>query len=85
VRQWVISVAKRLRCVLTDRPAAVRAVRVEHLVPVVERLRLAGKAVRAKAYEILGAWLRRRLSGNNIALGRHDFEWINGFDERFVG
>ena len=85
VRQWMISVPKRLRCVLTDRPAAVRAGRVKRLVPVVERLRLAGKAVRAKAYEIVGAWPRRRLSGNNIALARHDFEWINGFDERFVG
>jgi hypothetical protein len=29
--------------------------------------------------------MRPRLSGNNIALWRHDFERVNGFDEEFIG
>ena len=63
----------------------VRAGRVSSLIRSAERLRVAGKAARAKAYE----WLRvpglPRLSGNNIALWRSDMERVNGFDERFVG
>jgi len=50
-----------------------------------ERIRLIGKATRAKVYEMARVPMRPRLSGNNIALWRRDFEWINGFDERFVG
>jgi glycosyltransferase involved in cell wall biosynthesis len=77
----------RLDAVTTDRVdvATIRGGCVERLVPAVERLRLAGKAVRAKAYEVVAARMRPRLSGNNIAVWRHDFERINGFDERFIG
>jgi GT2 family glycosyltransferase len=50
-----------------------------------ERLRIWSKAGRAKGYEGLGLRLRPRLSGNNIAVWRDDFERVNGFDERFVG
>ena len=55
------------------------------LVPPLERVRLAGKAARAKLYEWLRVPMRPRLSGNNIAVWRRDLERINGFDERFVG
>ncbi len=54
-------------------------------VPLGERVRLLGKATRAKVYELARLPMRPRLSGNNIALWRRDFERINGFDERFVG
>jgi len=63
----------------------IRSRRFGRLVPVGERLRLVGKAMRAKAYEASGVPMRPRLSGNNIALWRSDFERVNGFDERFVG
>jgi hypothetical protein len=43
------------------------------------------KAWRAKAYQLLRMSMRPRLSGNNIAMWRADYERINGFDERFVG
>lgn len=65
--------------------SAVRSGRVWRLVPLGERLRLVGKAIRAKGYELGRVPMRPRLSGNNIGLSRHDFERINGFDEQFVG
>ena len=55
------------------------------LVPRHERWRIRGKAVRAKGYEWLRVPMRPRLSGNNIAVWRSDFERVNGFDEQFVG
>lgn len=64
---------------------AVRQGRFERWASVGERRRIFLKAVRAKAYEIGRVRMRPRLSANNIALWRHDFERINGFDERFVG
>jgi glycosyltransferase involved in cell wall biosynthesis len=53
--------------------------------PPEERRRLRLKAARAKFYEILRVPMRPRLTGNNIALWRTDFERVNGFDERFIG
>jgi GT2 family glycosyltransferase len=50
-----------------------------------ERRRRLLKGLRAKAYETLRISMRPRLTGNNIALFRQDFERINGFDEQFVG
>ncbi len=55
------------------------------LVPRAERRRMRGKAVRAKLYEWARLSMLPRLSGNNIALWRSDFERVNGFDEQFVG
>ena len=55
------------------------------LVPRGEARRMIGKGLRAKAYEWLRLPMRPRLSGNNIALWRTDFEAVNGFDEQFVG
>lgn len=63
----------------------IREGRVERLVPGREMRRILGKAVRAKAYQWLGLTMLPRLSGNNIAVWRHDFLRVNGFDERFVG
>jgi GT2 family glycosyltransferase len=53
--------------------------------PPEEKRRLRLKAMRAKFYQVLRVPMRPRLTGNNIALWRSDFERVNGFDERFVG
>lgn len=58
---------------------------VDRLVRGEERRRMFWKGVRAAGYSLLRVPMRPRLSGNNIALWRSDFESINGFDERFVG
>lgn len=58
---------------------------VTALVPRSEVRRMWIKALRAQAYQLLRVSMRPRLSGNNIALWRADYERINGFDERFVG
>jgi glycosyltransferase involved in cell wall biosynthesis len=58
---------------------------VGSLVPRSEARRIGWKALRARFYELARVSMRPRLSGNNIALWRSDFERINGFDERFVG
>lgn len=58
---------------------------VPRLVSRRERRRMLGKAVRAMWYSACRVPMRPRLSGNNIALWRTDFERINGFDEEFVG
>ena len=63
----------------------VRRGTVTALVPRGERLRIRIKAIRAQAYQLLRMPMRPRLSGNNIALWRADYERINGFDEQFVG
>jgi glycosyltransferase involved in cell wall biosynthesis len=55
------------------------------LVPRSEVRRIRIKALRAQAYQLLRMRMRPRLSGNNIALWRTDYEHINGFDEQFVG
>lgn len=55
------------------------------LAPPAEARRIRGKAVRAKIYQWLRAPMRPRLTGNNIALWRCDFERVNGFDEQFIG
>jgi glycosyltransferase involved in cell wall biosynthesis len=54
-------------------------------VPRGESGRMRIKAWRAKAYEWLRISMRPRLSGNNIAIWRADYERVNGFDEQFVG
>lgn len=66
-------------------PESIREGRLRWAVPIGERLRLVGKAARAKAYELARIRMRPRLSGNNIAVWRRDLERINGFDEQFVG
>jgi glycosyltransferase involved in cell wall biosynthesis len=58
---------------------------VEAWVSPAERQRLRQKARWAKVYQALRVPMRPRLTGNNIALWRADFERVNGFDERFVG
>ena len=58
---------------------------VSRFVPRAEAWRLRLKGLRAKAYEWARVPMRPRLSGNNIAMWRDDFERINGFDEGFVG
>jgi glycosyltransferase involved in cell wall biosynthesis len=79
-------------CVRLDEPTSERIDEVtilngghERLVPRSERRRMRHKGIRAKAYEWLRMPMRPRLSGNNIALWRDDYEAINGFDEQFVG
>lgn len=57
----------------------------ERLVPRAEISRMRHKGIRAKLYEWLRVPMRPRLSGNNIAVWRDDFERVNGFDEGFVG
>jgi hypothetical protein len=63
----------------------VRSGKVSTLVPLSEKWRISRKAIRAKLYEWAHVSMRPRLTGNNIALWRKDFERVNGFDERFVG
>lgn len=58
---------------------------VARFVPRAEAWRIRLKGLRAKAYEWTRMPMRPRLSGNNIALWRDDFERVNGFDEGFVG
>lgn len=79
-------------CVRLDQPtserideATIRGGGHERLVPRSERARMWHKGIRAKAYEWLRLPMRPRLSGNNIALWRDDYEAINGFDEQFIG
>ena len=54
-------------------------------VPPREKRRLARKAFRARLYN----WIRHptcpRLKGGNIAMGREDYERVNGYDENFMG
>ena len=54
-------------------------------VPLGEVRRIRAKAVRAKVYQWLRVPMRPRVTGNNIALWRCDFERVNGFDEQFIG
>jgi glycosyltransferase involved in cell wall biosynthesis len=63
----------------------IRRGEIDSLIPLREKSRIRRKAIRAKLYEWGRVAMRPRLSGNNIALWRKDFERINGFDERFVG
>lgn len=58
---------------------------VTRLVHRSEAQRMWLKGLRAKAYQWAHVPMRPRLSGNNIALWRDDYERINGFDEQFVG
>ncbi len=58
---------------------------ITRLVPRAEKRRMLFKGLRAKAYQWARLPMRPRLSGNNIALWREDYERINGFDEQFVG
>ena len=50
-----------------------------------ERRRMFWKSVRASCYSACRVPMRPRLSGNNIALWRSDFDRVNGFDEQFIG
>ena len=90
--------ARRQRCVvgsdclrLGERESArvdvevIRNGNVGALVSYRESMRIGGKALRAKFGEWFQVPMRPRLTGNNIAMWRSDFERINGFDERFVG
>jgi len=58
---------------------------ISRLVPRSEAWRIRLKGLRGKAYEWARVPMRPRLSGNNIAVWRDDFERVNGFDECFVG
>ena len=58
---------------------------IERFVPRSESRRIRLKGLRAKAYQWAHVPMRPRLSGNNIALWRDDYEQINGFDEQFIG
>jgi glycosyltransferase involved in cell wall biosynthesis len=86
--EWVIS----SDCIKLDEEASgrvdvdmVRRGKVSALIPLSEKWRISRKAIRAKLYEWARVSMRPRLTGNNIALWRKDFERVNGFDERFVG
>ncbi len=50
-----------------------------------ERRRIMGKAVRGWCYHLAGCKMLPRLTGNNIAIWRSDYERVNGFDENYVG
>ena len=65
--------------------SAIRDWTIDMLISNAERRRMFWKAVRAAGYSWMRMPMRPRLSGNNIALWRSDFERVNGFDERFVG
>jgi GT2 family glycosyltransferase len=65
--------------------AAIHGGDVARFVPRGEAWRIRLKGLRAKAYEWARVPMRPRLSGNNIAVWRDDFERVNGFDEGFVG
>jgi glycosyltransferase involved in cell wall biosynthesis len=65
--------------------AAIHGWTIDGLVSGGERRRMFWKAVRAAGYSWMRAPMRPRLSGNNIAMWRSDFERVNGFDEQFVG
>lgn len=54
-------------------------------VPWRERWRLQSKALRGLFYGWLRLPMRPRVSGNNMAMWRDDFEFVNGFDENYVG
>ena len=64
---------------------AVRRWTIDRLISRTERRRICWKAVRAACYSWMRVPMRPRLSGNNIALWRSDFERVNGFDEQFIG
>lgn len=59
--------------------------RLSSLVEKDESKRIRNKAIRALIYSYLPFPMLPRLTGNNIALWRNDFDTINGFDENFVG
>lgn len=65
--------------------AALRSGHFPQRLPAGEVARLLLKGLRAKAYEACRTSMRPRLSGNNIALWRSDYERVNGFDEQYVG
>lgn len=50
-----------------------------------ERLRILQRWIKDEFYSALGHPMRPKLIGCNIAIWRHDFERVNGFDEQFVG
>ena len=79
-------------CARLDRATSARVDRetirggtIASLIPPGEARKLRWKAMRAKLYEWGHIPMRPRLTGNNIALWKSDFERINGFDESFVG
>lgn len=79
-------------CMRLDQPASERITAdivlsgdLMALVPRDEVRRIRLKGLRARAYQWLRMPMRPRLSGNNIAIWRTDYERINGFDEQFVG
>jgi glycosyltransferase involved in cell wall biosynthesis len=85
---WIVGGdCMRLDAATSERitPERVRRGDFTGLVPRSERLRMCLKGLRAKAYQWLRMSMRPRLSGNNIALWRTDYDRINGFDEQFVG
>ena len=65
--------------------ATVCSGRFTKLAPRDERWRRWKRAVRGLFYGALNIPMRPRLTGNNIALWRSDFDRVNGFDENYVG
>jgi GT2 family glycosyltransferase len=55
------------------------------LLPSAEQAALRKRLRKWRWYSLTGHPTKPRLVGNNICIHRHDFEKVNGFDERFVG
>ena len=54
-------------------------------VPWGERRRLLTRRIKDRVYQAIRHPAKPKLTGCNIGVWRHDFERINGFDERFMG
>jgi hypothetical protein len=66
-------------------PTALDAAAIGQMLTSTEQAALRRKLRKWRWYSLIGHSTKPRLVGNNIGIHRHDFERINGFDERFVG
>ena len=66
-------------------PATLHAENVATLLSTAERKKLQRTLRKWRWYTLIRHPTKPRLVGNNICIHRHDFEQVNGFDERFVG
>jgi GT2 family glycosyltransferase len=66
-------------------PTTLDSETVIKLLPSAEQAALRKRLRKWRWYSLIGHPTKPRLVGNNICIHRHDFEQVNGFDERFVG